>query len=80
MGYYSGKLNSYGMIVQFSCKRASFACSAKLTDQSTLTFAAGIAVIFIPRWTVAACSAAHRVGTFPFAVAPAVVVLALVHV
>ena len=51
----------------------------KPIDQLTLTFAACIAVVHIPRWTVAACSAAHRVGTFPFAVAPAVVVLALVR-
>ena len=54
--------------------------STVFVDLPALTFAIGIAVIHIPRWTVAAYSAAHRVGTFSFAVTPAVVVLALVHV
>merc|ERR1712199_58623 len=43
-------------------------------------FAASIAVIHIPRWTVAACSAALRVDACPFAVASAVVAQALVRI
>ena len=70
---------------------AAVACSYKiclthsqpdttLIDPLALTFAASIAIVRIPRWTVAACSAAHRVGACPFAVASAIVAQALVHV
>ena len=58
----------------------SFIYATKLIDPLALTFAASIAIVYIPRWTVAACSAARRVGARSFAVAPAVVVQALVHV
>ena len=52
----------------------------RLDIRPTLTFAASIVVVYIPRWTVAAYSTSRRVSTCSFAVAPAVVAQTLVHI